>query len=596
VLICQKQKSCSVSVWLELRVFPADQCIGLPLLLSDKIAVEFTGELPGTMSRDFFLLNRCFQVSKLCREPAGSGCSVPPAKMRGKLPPKLIEFYALLDRVCSIAGDAHATDSATPSAESQIDLNDKQRRDLEEFERVIVALRFSSNELVKQPAVALIRAIFADASYFSGLKPLPQYTDVFAYELLFPSWLNLLNAAMLPRADNGKPRLEGVRQGVMFEFLGKPSALNEDQTRLLIGFMTFIASRFDAPHCEDLLQRLIDLVTQKGGLVIDALDAIDLACKDARELRAAIADYLVVTTSLLAADDPSEYAIAYQRPLRRPLPDRVAQSLNQHIEAQQWTGFLSIARPMRAIIESKHALAPEFVQLLSRQSDKLVQLLSLIVPPSSTGSCQVLSEEGQAAVAGLVDSQPDLIVNDFSSLQHFACDIAPRLRNFSEPALNFFHRVLIVDESGRKALLESLDSEPARASLVEQLLVRAGKTDDNGRLLKLLVCASLIWQRADAGEAQAALQAIEAVIHNRTIGNRELADLLLDLKANALQALDYLASPMMAAAGKSPRVAALYLTLNEVSQKLATTGTADNFSVVRAKYSKLTNIDLDATS
>ncbi|MEZ6076845.1 MAG: hypothetical protein R3C56_14625 [Pirellulaceae bacterium] len=203
-------------------------------------------------------------MSKLCREPAGSGCSVPPAKMRGKLPPKLIEFYALLDRVCSIAGDAHATDSATPSAESQIDLNDKQRRDLEEFERVIVALRFSSNELVKQPAVALIRAIFADASYFSGLKPLPQYTDVFAYELLFPSWLNLLNAAMLPRADNGKPRLEGVRQGVMFEFLGKPSALNEDQTRLLIGFMTFIASRFDAPHCEDLLQRLIDLVTQKG--------------------------------------------------------------------------------------------------------------------------------------------------------------------------------------------------------------------------------------------------------------------------------------------------------------------------------------------
>ncbi len=115
-------------------------------------------------------------------------------------------------------------------------------------------------------------------------------------------------------------------------------------------------------------------------------------------------------------------------------------------------------------------------------------------------------------------------------------------------------------------------------------------------MLKLLVCASLIWQRADAGEAQAALQAIEAVIHNRTIGNRELADLLLDLKANALQALDYLASPMMAAAGKSPRVAALYLTLNEVSQKLATTGTADNFSVVRAKYSKLTNIDLDATS
>ncbi len=548
------------------------------------------------MSRDFFLLNRCFQVSKLCREPAGSGCSIPAAKIRGKLPPKLNEFYALLDRVCSIAGDFHVTDPATPSAESQIDLNDKQRRDLEEFERVIVALRFSSDELVKQPAVALIRAIFADANYFSGLKPLPQYTDVFAYELLFPSWLNLLNASILPRADNGKPRLEGVRQGVMFEFLGKPNALSENQTRLLVGFMTFIASRFDAPHCEDLLQRLVDLVTLKGGLVIDALDGIDLACKDARELRAAMADYLVVSTSLLAADNPSEYPIAYQRPLRRPLPDTVAKSLNQHIETQQWTEFLSIARPMRQIIESKHALAPEFVQLLSQQSEKLTQLLSLIAPPSSSGSCQVLSEEGQAAVAGLVVAQPDLVVNHFPSLQRFACVMAPRLTNFSESAMNYFDRVLIADDNERKSLLESLDNEQARASLVEQLLVRAGKTEDIGRWLNLLLCASLIWQQAEASEAQAALHAIEAVIHNRTIGNRELADLMQDLKANVLQALDYLASPMLAAAGKSPRVAALYLTLNEVSQKLTSSGTVDNFSVVRAKYSKLTNMDLDATS
>lgn len=549
------------------------------------------------MSRDFFLLNRCFQVSKLCRDPSGSGCSVPPAKTRGKLPPKLNEFYALLDRVCSVASDFHDNDSATPSAGSQIELNDKQRSDLEEFERAIVAHRFSADELVKQPAVALIRAIFADANYFSGLKPLPQYTDVFAYELLFPSWLNLLNATMLPRTDNGKPRLEGVRQGALFEFLATPCALDDNQTWLLIGFMTFIASRFDAPHCEDLLQRLVDLVTQKRGLVIDALDGIDLACKDARELRAAIADYLVVTTSLLSADGPSEYPIAYQRPLQRPLPAIIAAALNQHAEAQQWTEFLSLARPMRHIIESKHAIASEFVQLLSQHSDRLAQLLCLIAPPpqSSSESCQVLSEEGQAAVAGLVAAQPDLVKNHFPSLERFALEIAPRLKNFSESAMQYLGRVLIADGNGRKLLLESLNSEPARASLVEQLLVRAGKTDDNGRSLNLLICASLIWQQAEAREALAALQAIEAVIHNRTIGNRELADLMQDLKANALQALDYLASPMMAAAGKSPRVAALYLTLNEVSQKLATTGTADNFSVVRAKYSKLTNMDLDAS-
>ena len=547
------------------------------------------------MSRDFFLLNRCYQVSKLCREPASAGFTLPAAKARGKLPQKLIEFYALLDRVCSIAGDSHGEDSAAPSADSQIELNDKQRRDLEEFERAIVALRFSPDTLVKQPAVALIRAIFADANYFSGLKPLPQYTESFAYELLFPSWLNLLNATMLPRADNGKPRLEGVRQGALFEFLGKPPALNENQSRLLIGFLTFIASRFDAPNCEDLLQRLVDLVTQRAGSVLDALDGIDLACKGARELRAAVADYLVVSTSLRVEDRISEYPISYQRPLRRPIPNIVANSLNQRAEAQQWSEFLSIARPLRQIVESKHALATDFIPLLSQHPDKLPQLLCLIAAESSSGYSQVLSEEGQAAIAGLVAVQPDLVNIHFLCLQRFANDIAPQLKNISEAALKYFNRVLIVDDNGRKLLLESLDSAQARADLVEQLLERAGKTDDDARLLNLLACASLICQRSDAHEAQAALQAIEAVINNRTIGNRELSDLMTDLKANPKQALDYLASPMMAAAGKSPRVAALYLTLNEVSQKLAETGTVENFSVVRARYSKLTNMDLDAT-
>ena len=50
---------------------------------------------------------------------------------------------------------------------------------------------------------------------------------------------------------------------------------------------------------------------------------------------------------------------------------------------------------------------------------------------------------------------------------------------------------------------------------------------------------------------------------------------------------------MLAASGKSPRVAALYLTLNEVAQKFGETGKVDNFSVVRAKFSKLTNMNWD---
>ncbi|MEO8271179.1 MAG: hypothetical protein ABI557_15765, partial [Aureliella sp.] len=479
-------------------------------------------------------------MSKLCREPASAGCSIPPAKARGKFPEKLRELYALLDRVCSIADESHAVDSAKTNDQSQ-KLSDKQRSDLEEFERAIVAHRFSADESVKQPAVAIIRAIFADANYFSGLKPLPQYTDAFSYELLFPSWLNLLNACMLPRADNGKPRLEGLRQGALFEFLGLQSSLDDNQSRMLIGFLTFIASRFDAPQCEDLLQRLVDLIEQLGGVVIQSLDGIDLACKDARQLRVALADYLVVATSLRAADSPSEYRIAYQRTVRRPLPDIIANALNHQAATQQWTEFLSVARPMRNIIESQHALAPDFIHLLFQKSDSLAQLLGLLTPCSSSGSCHVLSEQGQDAVAGLVAVQADLLNDPSPNLQRFASVVAPRLKNFSESTMDFFKRELIVDDNGRKCLLDSLNSESARTAFIEQLLRRAGKTEDNGRLLNLLACASLVSQKPEAHEAQTALQAIEAVINNRTIGSRELADLTADIRANSIQALDYLA-------------------------------------------------------
>ena len=432
-------------------------------------------------------------------------------------------------------------------------------------------------------------------NYFSGLKPLPQYTDAFAYELLFPSWLNLLNAAMLPRADNGKPRLEGPQQGALFEFLGALQTLDDNQQRILVGFMTFIASRFDAPQCEDLLQRLVDLVGQQGGTIVEALVGIDLVCKDARELRPAIVDYLVVETSLLLRDTHSLYSIAYQRPSRRPIAEIVTSALNQRAETQSWPQFLSIARPLRLLLESKHALAPAFLPVLTQHPDRLEDLLNLVASQPNSGPVSVLASAGQEITAALVNAQPDVLQEQFACLQRFARDIAPNMQGFSEETLKYFTRVLLSDEGGRKLLLESLRSDTARTALLEQLLLRAGKTDDHSRALSLLCCASLLWRQPEASEARASLYAIESVVNNRTIGTRELSDLLADLQAHPMQALETLGSPMMAAAAKGPRVAALYLTLNEVSQKLGANGTVDNFSVVRAKYSKLTNLDLDTS-
>ncbi len=572
------------------------------------------------MSRVFFLLNRCFQVAKLCSatvaatvDPTADGTTVftagatagalfpyPPLKARSRLPAELNRLYGLLDRMCGIAAldaaeEPYAGDNGSASGNAcgimPTELNQLQRDELEEFERLIVALRFSSDESIKSPAVALLRAIFADAHYFSGLKPLPQYTEAFAYELLFPSWLNLLSAVMLPRADNGKSRLEGSRQGLLFEFLGAVDQLTAEDQRLLVGYMTFIASRFDAPACEDLLQRLVDLVLQHGASTVNALDEIDLACKDARQLKHAVADYLVVSFSL-SDSSSSPYAVAYQRPLRRPLPEILVVTLKTLAESSRWTEFLSLAGPLRAIIQSKHSLAPEMVSQLTQRPASLGELLGLIAMGTPSGRC-VLSEQAQVAVAALIAQQPDLLDEHIDRLQIFCRDIAPHLAGFSDAALDCFHQLLIADQAGRQQLLSALHSHASRTSVIEQLQHRAAKSDNDSRWLSLLSCASILWSDESSGEARASLQALDAVVSNRTIGDNELSDLLTDLRAEPQAALARLASPMMAAAGKSPRVAALYLTLNEVSQKLSGTGAVDNFSVVRAKYSRLTNMGVD---
>lgn len=545
------------------------------------------------MSRDFFLFNRCYQVGKLCSGDSKPIFPLPPASQRSKFPAKLTEFYALLDRICLLATGSASGLGKLDAADGPTQLQESQRRDLEEFERAVVALRFSDDAAVKQPVVGLIRAIFADAAYFSGLKPLPQYTDAFAYELLFPSWLNLLKACMLPRAGDGKPRLEGERQGALFEFLTKMSLLSESDERMLVGFLTFLASRFDAPQCEEMLQRMVDLIALEGGAFVASLDSIDMACKDARELRERLADFLVVKFALLPSSGPSEHAIAYKRPGRRAIPEILSTKLKELEATQQWNEYFLLAGPLRRLIESPHALSPEFVVLLNRKPEHIESLLSLLVSTSSDSGSKVLCDEGQECVATLTQLQPNLIVGDFARLRLFTDCVAQRLNGFGETAIQYFRKVLIDDEGGRNLLLASCGDTARQGALADQLLARAGKTDDNHRFLKLLACVCIVSPQAEASAAKTTLQAMEAVVANRSIGNKELSDLIGDLQSNYQQSINYLAIPMMAAAGKSPRLAALYLTLNEISEKLSATGTVDNFSVVRAKYSKLTNMEFD---
>ena len=161
------------------------------------------------MSQVFFLLNRAHQINRLYGTTSDKKIQRPAEKNLARLPVRTQALYHLLDSICEIANRESVGEEAT--------LNDAQRAKLEEFEKLVVQERFSADEVVKDAAVQVIRAIYADAAYFSGLKPLPQYTEKFPYELLFPSWLNLLSAVMLPRSGaTARARLEGPQQVELF--------------------------------------------------------------------------------------------------------------------------------------------------------------------------------------------------------------------------------------------------------------------------------------------------------------------------------------------------------------------------------------------
>ena len=139
-------------------------------------------------------------------------------------------------------------------------------------------------------------------------------------------------------------------------------------------------------------------------------------------------------------------------------------------------------------------------------------------------------------------------------------------------------------------ILDACASNEMRSQLADYVLEKASKTDDDSRFLEWLACVTVISPSDESLTAKSALQAIAAVVQNRSIGNKEFSDLVGDIQQDWSNSIQTLATPIMAAGGKSARLASLYMTLNEIAETYASSGKVDNFSVVRAKYSRLTNM------
>ncbi len=536
------------------------------------------------MSQDFFLLNRAHQVARLC--PAA--CPIPPQKTRQQLPQLLSDFYSLLEDVCELGN--HTSD------QSGTTLDAPQRSKLARFEKQLVQLRFSADDRIKQPAVKLIRAIFGDAAYFSGLKPLPQYTDRFAYELLFPSWLNLLSAMMMGAGDGGKPKLEGRQQGAVFQFLSQYAATSPANDAQATAYMTLIANRVAADKCELQLQRLAELLSENGDKLIEAIDSLEAAFTDAREFAVRLQALLTVKYSTIPRDAKSAIAIATRRPTVRSIPAPIVAKLESLEQSRCWEHYFQLATPLANLIDVGQALAPEFARLLVSHLDRAGDLLGLLpVNSGKQSACPVV----QRCAASLAEDK--LLDDSQASLNEVKQQIQwlmPRMIVLTEAfGERLCERLLDKGSTWRAKLIAAASganstagstTDATRCELVEDCLVRAKKASDARAVFEWLAFASAFGENPELHTGIWALDALLGVMDNRSIGSKELSDLLDDMQRSPAEALATLANPLMTLAGKSPRLASLYLTLNDITETFRSTGVYGNFSVVRARYAAMT--------
>ncbi len=535
------------------------------------------------MSQDFFLLNRAHQINRLYGNTSDKKIQRPPEKAFARLPERTRSLYLLLDSICEIADRESVGEQAT--------LNESQRTILEEFEKAVVRDRFASDEAVKDAAVQVIRTIFSDAAYFSGLKPLPQYTEKFPYELLFPSWLNLLSAVMLPRAGTtNRARLEGPQQVELFRYLAACPVAKGEHGQEYIGFLTFIASRFDAPHCEQMLQRIVDLVTKHGDKIVRTLKRLDESTTDGNVLKQRFGDYLTVKYSLDEWETKTDFPIMDTKPEERPLPAVLKNKIEELENGDDDETFCNLLHTTAAIVTSNQPISIDITMTMSKKPSYLPQILQWIVTCSNPP--KLLPEASQTVLASAITlEEPVEDKIDVPRIERFVKRIVARAGGIGEAATEFFNQQFLADTDNRRALLDACDSEAKLQKMAAMLQERAGKTDSNEKFINLLSCVTVLDQQPTSLEAQVSLYALQSVIDNRSIGNKELQDIIGDLQKNIGTALQALASPLSVAADKSERLVTLYLTLNEVGQTLFHSGKVDNFSVVRAKYSRLSNLE-----
>ena len=561
------------------------------------------------MYHDYFLTNRALQIQRLCERTDGNRIEVPDRQSRAGIDRPLANLFKLIDKILKLpVGDKQSggllTKLKLPSLLAAWDrssqdgqkplLKPAQRALLIDFERSLVRVRLSEDATSARIGTGIFNLLLSDHEYFNGLKPLPQYTDDFAYELLYPTWINLNTVMLQPTAATKETRFTREQQQTIINFLDEWSEGAGDSEVKLVAILTLIANRFEPPESHEMMQRTIDLcVDRDGDPTTDAIDRLwrlQEDCDSAPEVTKLILDFVLTNSSLRPTSIYHRFPITSSRVNPVDLPRSVAQCLSTlEADEDQMDDYRKMLSLNRTVIQQAEAFDSDFETLLNDHETQLVDLLQLIAngddpiaaaPPLVQGiiaeiATRELGEEGQVQI---------------KRLQPFTKRLAPRMNGLSRPTVVFVHADFIRKNPNRKALLSCAGDPTKRSKTAAQLLKIAKNTKNLDRFLNLLSVAAVVDPEFDETQLkgiQSSIAVLQLAHMEKSIGRKEVNDLEDDIREHLPDSLALLATPLQAALQKNERLAKLYLALNEEVQILQHSGTVSNFGVTRASFSHL---------
>lgn len=557
------------------------------------------------MLHEVFLVERATQLRRL-RDTALSSLEVPRRLASVRYSPLAASLFRTVHGIWEIPFDGQkqqllgrlrakmAAFTGAAAKASDMDggtiLQARHRELVVEFETQVIQLLLSGAD-GNAIAAEIVNAILQDHKLFFGVKPLAAHSQAFAYEFLFPSWLNLYTVLVLPDRKSGKPRFSNEQVGVIFAFLQEYEVQQGGSSSDLLGAMTCAVNRLPPADSHLMLQQMIDVCSCPESEFHDA------AAERIRELRERVqnpADFLGVLKAQIVLDAcehrdeiKSEYCIlpepiAYGDP-PASLRNRICESLAQPKQVQDWPRY---ARVVGQLFQTPDGIDPAYVEILERRPQDFEAWLILLLsePIGAT-----LSADGQRLLARLIrcssKGSTNLSPDDVLGFAR----LATRLDFLDEHASDLFEQEFIDREKNRDVILRHCADRATRRPIFEKVYAIARRTEDSNKFFSRLLIAQALNPDCEMLQLEGIARSVRVlrILEERGfISDTQFVELAKDIRENLPDSMEYLRQPRLGA-GRETNLRSLYLALEEECQSYAELGVVGNIGLKRAAYSNL---------